>query len=283
MSPIPSSSAVRAGARRTVTFVQELPDRFLRRLGGSAPRLVGKAMERRGFRPLAANAAAAEKTEAARLVERALAVNGGDRYLEIGIKNGATLQAVDAGTAVGVDPFHMANVAMCRPGLTVLPLPSDRYFRRLPSDQRFDVVFVDGLHVFRQAYRDVLHAAATLVRGGAILIDDVVPTSAAAGSPVRTTKAWMGDVYKVIIALDRHHPEVDYRVVADRGGHRLALAWLRPGLRIGPAASPSQLAAIDALSFDDVFGPGSTLQHLFAATAEDEAFGDYSAAVSARD
>lgn len=239
-------------------------------------------MERRGFRPLAASVGVAKKTEAARLVERALAVNGGSRYLEVGIKNGATLQAVDAVTLVGVDPFHWANVSMCRPGMSIHPLPSDRYFRRLPSSNRFDVVFVDGLHVYRQAYRDVLNAAAALGPGGAILIDDVVPRSAAEANPVRTTKkAWMGDVYKVIITIDWHHPELDYRIVADAGGHRLGLAWLRPGLRIGAAASPNQLAEIDELTFEDVFEPTNSLHRLFAPTEEDDVFRAYSAAAGA--
>lgn len=263
------------------SILQELPDRVLRAVGWSAPGFVGKAMERRGFRPLAANARAAEKTEAARLVERALSANGGSRYLEVGIKNGATLQAVDAETVVGVDPFHWANVSMCRPGMTIYPQASDRYFRRLPNDERFDVVFVDGLHVFRQAYRDVLNAAAALRPGGAILIDDVVPSSAAEADPVRRTKAWTGDVYKVIIAVDRHHPELVVRIVADAGGHRIGLVWLREGTTIGTAASPSRLAEIDALGFDEVFAPESAYAQLFAATAEEEAFGAYETAARA--
>lgn len=236
---------------------------------------------------MAQQASDAGGTEASRLVGRALAANGGERYLEVGIKKGATLNAVDAATIVGVDPHHWIDVSTCRTGMTIVPLPSDAYFENVRGDERFDVVFVDGLHVFRQAYRDVLNAAAVLERGGAILIDDVVPTSAAAAHPSKaisraldpSSQAWMGDVYKVVIALDRFHPEIETRIIADASGHRLALAWLRSHPWSGAHASEAQLDAVDAVSFEDVFADGGADAQLFALTDEEAAFAAYAGEV----
>lgn len=262
-------------------------DVVLRRIAWSFPRLAGKALRRRGFHPMARSASEADGTEASRIVGRALSSNGGKRYLEVGIKKGATLNAVEAATVVGVDPFHWVDVSTCRPGMTVVPLPSDAYFDGLSGDERFDVVFVDGLHVFRQAYRDVLNAASVLAPGGAILIDDVVPTTAAAAHPSKavsrsldpSSQDWMGDVYKVVIALERHHPEIEVRIIADSRGYRLGLAWLRSEPWRGTHASDAQLDAVDALAFEDVFTEGSAERHLFDVTDEDAAFAAYAESI----
>jgi hypothetical protein len=205
-------------------------------------------------------------------VNRILEKTEGRRYLEIGIKKGETFEAVRADLLIGVDPFHVINVATCRPGMSVVPWPSDRYFLRPAGREEFDAIFVDGLHVFRQAYRDILNSAQVLAAGGAIVVDDVIPPNETSSRPERIVKVWTGDVYKAILAVAEHHPELDYRVFRSvLDGHPRAIVWKARPDRETRTVDEGVLRKIDAIGFDAVFAPGSTLGRHFSIVTEDEA------------
>jgi predicted O-methyltransferase YrrM len=55
---------------------------------------------------------------------------------------------------------------------------SDIYFGELASsDEKFDVIVLDGLHTFEQTLRDLLNSEAYLKPNGVVIIDDVMPNS----------------------------------------------------------------------------------------------------------
>src|SRR3954468_10626064 len=73
-----------------------------------------------------------------------------ESYLEIGLSSGETFARLIpyCGQMTGVDPCipDLGNLnAKCR----LLPLTSDDYFRKY-SEDRYDLVFIDGLHEARQ-------------------------------------------------------------------------------------------------------------------------------------
>jgi hypothetical protein len=152
------------------------------------------------------------------VVRAALAAAGGS-YLELGVRDGACFHAVQAPTMVAVDPrfafsvpwrSRLARLRRGRTGRLYFPLTSDAFFarhaRRLAP---FGVVFVDGLHTYDQAHRDVVNALAVLLPRGVVVVHDCNPVTAAAAAPTLEQAArqpgyggeWNGDVYKAIAHL----------------------------------------------------------------------------------
>jgi hypothetical protein len=146
-----------------------------------------------------------------------------ERYLEIGVKDGVCFHAIDVPTRVAVDPhfaFRPPLVARARTllhastGSLYFETTSDDFFRRHAHRVApFDLVFVDGLHTYEQAYRDVVNSLERLRGGGVIVIHDCNPASPAAAAPTLEQAGrmegwngeWNGDVYKAIVRLRSRH------------------------------------------------------------------------------
>ena len=156
------------------------------------------------------------------VIRAALASVGGRSYLEIGVKDGACFQRIDAETRVAVDPRFLMRrpasawarkILRAKTGSFYFQVTSDAFFagpaRRFP---RFDVVFVDGLHTYAQSYLDVLNALDVVSEHGVVVVHDCNPASAAAAAPTLEEAArtpgfvgeWSGDVYKSLARLRTH-------------------------------------------------------------------------------
>jgi len=156
------------------------------------------------------------------------------RYLEGGVLKGASFHAAKAARKVAVDPKFQFDVQAAKAKnstATYHEVKSDTYFGSIISpDERFDVVFLDGLHVFEQTLRDLLNAIVYLAPGGIIVVDDILPDSnfAAMGdlksfiSLRKIGKAgsgvWMGDVYKVVYFIETFLQQFSCRGVEDNHG-----------------------------------------------------------------
>ena len=168
-------------------------------------------------------------------------------YLEIGVNDGQTFNLVRATRKVAVDPnflFDHAN-AVDRTA-EFHSFTSDEYFTRSAAKpQRFDVIFIDGLHTFEQALRDLLNAMSRLKAGGILIIDDVLPTSFDAslsdlaevfalrtisretGVPWHCDGSWMGDVYKVVFFIESFLQGLSFATVAETQGQTIVWAQTR--------------------------------------------------------
>lgn len=157
------------------------------------------------------------------------------RYLEIGVCEGATFDAVRAHRKVAVDPeFRFDHVARQReqPGTEYHQVTSDDYFASLVGeDEQFDVIFLDGLHVYEQTLRDLMNALDHLQPRGVIVIDDTRPPTYLASLPDRDNffkvrewlggeidKRWMGDVFKLVYFIDTFCPGLSYSTIANNHG-----------------------------------------------------------------
>lgn len=135
-------------------------------------------------------------------------------YLEIGVADGHSLGLARPGTtAVGVDPAPGPEVAERAPGRRVEVSTSDEFFaahRRTDvlGDQPLDLAFVDGLHLFEAALRDVANLERWAHPGTVVLLHDCHPTDAAMASRERSTPAWAGDVWKVVACLRADRPDL---------------------------------------------------------------------------
>jgi len=122
-------------------------------------------------------------------------------YLEIGCQNNILFDAVPMLNKVGIDPesggTHKAY--------------SDDFFRA--NSEYFDVVFIDGLHVYDQVRRDVVNSIKFLKPGGWVAIHDMLPDDAISEHvPIISLGVWCGDVWKVAFELSSS-PGIEFKVI----------------------------------------------------------------------
>jgi len=134
-----------------------------------------------------------------------------ESYLEIGVNTpaqpGYNWDGVRVKLKHGVDP----NVE------TTYKMTSDDFFASAIS-QKYDIVFVDGLHLHEQVYRDITNSLNFLNEGGTIVVHDCNPISEITQRRERASDAWHGDVWKAIVQLRMEMSEIEiFTVDADEG------------------------------------------------------------------
>ncbi|BCS88389.1 class I SAM-dependent methyltransferase [Pseudodesulfovibrio sediminis] len=137
-------------------------------------------------------------------------------YLEIGISKGQTLSSVIASNRTGVDPAPRLAELEDRyragmNGVRMFTLESDPFFA--DNTETFDVIFVDGLHLYEQAIKDVLNAFNILNPGGFVIAHDLLPEKEEEAARDRDSYIWNGDVWKIMLDLNTYHPGVEKFVV----------------------------------------------------------------------
>ncbi len=137
-------------------------------------------------------------------------------YLEIGVHEGHSLALVEPGTrTVGVDPEPKATSPP--PDTTIIASTSDGFFERPDIgdllDGGVDLAFVDGLHLFEQTLRDIANVERHASTDGVILVHDCLPIDAVTSARERSTMVWSGDVWKSIVALRHHRPDLTIHTV----------------------------------------------------------------------
>jgi len=124
------------------------------------------------------------------------------RYLEIGIKYGDCFDKIKCNVKYSVDPNPL-NEAGVKP--TYL-MPSDKFFHVkdvLHSRQKYDIIFVDGLHHAEQVERDIDNSLRYLNPKGIIICHDMNPQKeeyTITPMPDDATQ-WHGDCWKAWVKL----------------------------------------------------------------------------------
>lgn len=125
-------------------------------------------------------------------------------YLEIGVNTpaqpGWSHNSVIIETKHGVDPAPEVKATF--------PVTSDEFFAK-HIRKKYDIVFVDGLHIFEQAYRDIVNSLHWLNGGGTIVVHDCNPTEEITQRRERASDIWHGDVWKAIMKLRREESNVE--------------------------------------------------------------------------
>jgi SAM-dependent methyltransferase len=142
------------------------------------------------------------------VVNLLLAGNPDGDYLEIGCADNALFDAVMARRKVGVDPRQGGTHRMT----------SDAFFADANQEgddrERFDVVFVDGLHLYDQVRRDLDGALSVLKPGGWIAFHDMLPRDwLEEHVPQICTRGWTGDGWKLAFEL-LASPDMAFRLLA---------------------------------------------------------------------
>ena len=151
-------------------------------------------------------------------------LNSASRYLEIGLAGGKTFFSVDVPYKVGVDPISRIDQEDTLTGETFcLEMTSDVFFSTKAQEHGlFDLIYIDGLHTFEQTFRDFCCSLRFSHNKTIWLLDDTVPTSWLCAHPdhlfvqrirkmLRIHKRdWMGDAYKVVLAIHDFFPQFSY-------------------------------------------------------------------------
>ena len=189
------------------------------------------------------------------LLRRAHEVLRPARYLEIGVHEGHSLSFVCEGTrAVGVDPEPKVDQP---PADTVIvPTTSDAFFADPDLvgllGGPIDLAFIDGLHLHEQALRDVANAERHSSPDGVILIHDCLPIDARTSSRARRTVVWSGDVWKVVVALRRHRPDLTVTTVDVAPTGMAIVSGLDPSSTLLFDRFDEIVAELAQLEFDDL-------------------------------
>ncbi len=136
-------------------------------------------------------------------------VNDYKSFLEIGTQERINLSNVAIDKKISVDPDPEANPDFI--------LPSDDFFKQ--NVDRFDIIFVDGLHHADFVYRDIINSLKILNPGGCVVVHDVIPSSYE-GQLIPLEKTletgtgiWNGDVWKGWIKLRTERKDLVMKVV----------------------------------------------------------------------
>jgi SAM-dependent methyltransferase/glycosyltransferase involved in cell wall biosynthesis len=112
-------------------------------------------------------------------------------YLEIGSKTGETFNRIKCRNKTSVDPHYDSDFRMT----------SDKFFEQCNSD-KFDIVFIDGLHSAKQVYRDINNSLKHLTKNGVVLVHDCNPVQEylqdTHKQEIFENDNWCGDGWKAI-------------------------------------------------------------------------------------
>jgi SAM-dependent methyltransferase len=134
------------------------------------------------------------------VVNRCLSRTAGDDYLEIGCRGNTLFDSVSSINKVGVDPASGGTHKMT----------SDQFFEK--NKKKFDVIFIDGLHEYHQARRDVINSISALKDGGFIALHDMVPLNWLEEHMPCMNKFWSGDVWKLGFELSKTNG-LDFKII----------------------------------------------------------------------
>ena len=110
-------------------------------------------------------------------------------YLEIGCDKDQSFFKIKIDKKIGIDPVSGGTIRDT----------SDNFFKT--NKDKFDIIFIDGLHHYEQVIKDINNSLKILNNNGHILVHDCLPRSIAHQAIPRYRGSWNGDVWKSIVEL----------------------------------------------------------------------------------
>ena len=139
--------------------------------------------------------------------------NGYKNYLEIGILNGECFNNINCENKTSVDPMIEKGVAT-----PTYEMTSDEFFNNIAGDLlKFDIVFIDGLHIADQVERDIHNSLKYLSDNGIVILHDCNPIFEIRQIVPRQQGAWNGDVWKAFVKYRIFGEWKSFALDADEG------------------------------------------------------------------
>ena len=126
-------------------------------------------------------------------------------YLEIGCFDNSTFSKIKINHKIGIDPNSGGNKKMT----------SDEFFSQ--NSEKFDCIFIDGLHIYEQARQDILNSVKFLKTDGIIILHDCLPNKIWNQIVPQIYGHWNGDVWKAIVEARTLNDLDTYTCIADNG------------------------------------------------------------------
>ncbi len=153
-------------------------------------------------------------------------------YFEIGVQRGRSL-ALSRVPTVAVDPaFTVISEIHC--DVQLVRATSDDFFLRDNPFEHFggtpvDLAFIDGMHLFEFALRDFINVERYMDWTSVVVFDDVLPREIEEAARHRRTRAWTGDVYKILPVLQRYRTDLTTIILDTEPTGTLVVLGADPG------------------------------------------------------
>ena len=126
------------------------------------------------------------------------------KYLEIGVRKGDNFDKINVPFKRGVDPEPIYKSKL------LYKETSDSFFSR--NKEKFDIIFIDGLHLEDQVTKDIYNSLNILSKNGFILLHDCNPPSEFHQREEYeingTFPAWNGTVWKSYVKIHMTNPNL---------------------------------------------------------------------------
>lgn len=191
-----------------------LPDGRSLKLGESLLRLNGEV----GFKKFAHGNDISSRTS---IINHLIEIYNFSTYLEIGVRDFRNLNKVLCEEKFGVDPnpsikrYEKLSTTKKYRNLSIMT--SDAFFEKLEKDYKFDLVFIDGLHLEYQVDKDIRNSLNHLTNNGIIVMHDCCPPSEFHQRENFAVEGefppWNGTVWKSFAKLRMHRQNLEMYVV----------------------------------------------------------------------
>tara|TARA_B100001063_G_C16637294_1_gene488947 strand:- start:133 stop:843 length:711 start_codon:yes stop_codon:yes gene_type:complete len=139
------------------------------------------------------------------IVQKIIDIKNYKSYLEIGTAYDELFNEINCDLKIGVDPVSGGTIRKT----------SDQFFKE--NVQKFDCIFIDGLHYYSQVKKDIENSIKFLNPNGIIFLHDCLPNNHYEQAVPRCQAIWNGDVWKAIVEC-RTKEDIDtYTCYADFG------------------------------------------------------------------
>ena len=134
-------------------------------------------------------------------------------YLEIGVNDpNNNFNKIKIKFKDGVDPIWRRNP---RKG-NKYEMESDQFFALLNKNKLYDIIFIDGLHTYEQAKKDIAHSLNHLSSEGTIIVHDCNPPSKwhqRNVEEVKDNEEWYGTTWKAFVENRIVNPQISMMTV----------------------------------------------------------------------
>ena len=130
-------------------------------------------------------------------------------YLEIGVRVGKSLSLATC-PSIAIDPEPELNLDEFS-NVSFFQSTSDYFFEHQTDSipkQGIDLAFIDGMHLFEFVLRDFMNIELHSNSNTLVVIDDIFPNNEIQASRDRKSQVWMGDVWKIVVCLQRFRPDL---------------------------------------------------------------------------
>lgn len=140
------------------------------------------------------------------IINKLIKKNNYKTYLEIGVRDYfINCDKIVCDLKHSVDPYPQ--------NICDFVMTSDDFFNQLQDDVKYDLIFIDGLHLKEQVDKDIENSLKHLSEGGTIVLHDCLPEQEANQFREPVISQWTGDVWKSIVKLKTSRDDLNIRVV----------------------------------------------------------------------